>query len=290
MRGERYTRARRIALGVLGAALAAVAGAAAFVYFGVYDISATEQHTKPVYWLLQFTMQRSVAVRARQSETPDLSAPDTIDKGLRLYHLRCVQCHGAPGVAPDGAALGMTPVPGYLVPMAREWSAAEIQWVVKNGIKMTGMPAWKYRMSEDEIWQVTAFVKERLPYLTPDQYREMSAKAVGAGVAVAPRERASTGSASGDPEAGRRAIDQHSCAACHVIPGITGATQQVGPPLRGMASRTYIAGVLTNTPENMVQWLMWPQRERPGGAMPNLGVREKDARDIAAYLATLKAD
>ena len=273
------------------AALAALfGGLAAFVYSGVYDISATDQHTPPVYWLMEFTMRRSVHVRARESETPDLTRQETLDNGFRQYQKRCVHCHGAPGVAPDAAALGMTPVPTYLVPTAREWSAAELQWVVRNGIKMTGMPAWKYRMSDEEIWEVVAFVKGRLPYVTAREYREMSSR-------LAPLERPRDTRAEpalrampGDARAGRRAIDQHACATCHVIPGITGATRQVGPPLRGMASRSYIAGVLENTPENMVRWIMWPQRASPLTAMPDLGVEEQDARDIAAYLATLKAD
>ena len=84
-------------------------------------------------------------------------------------------------------------------------------------------------------------------------------------------------------------MDQYACATCHVIPGITGATRQVGPPLKGMATRSYIAGVLENTGDNMVRWLMFPTRISPPTAMPDLGVTEQDARDMAAYIATLKA-
>ena len=264
------------------------AGGAAFVYSGAYDISATDQHTPPVYWLMDIAMRRSVAVRADERATPDLTRAEAIESGFRLYQARCVQCHGGPGVSPDGAALGMTPVPGYLVPTAREWSAAQLHWVVKHGIKMTGMPAWKYRMSDEEIWQVVAFVKERLPYVTPEQYREMAARL--SPVPAKPRAETSAGeTAQGDARAGRRAMDQYACATCHVIPGITGATKQVGPPLEGMASRSYIAGVLENSTGNMVRWLMWPQRVSPITAMPDLEVTEQDARDMAAYLATLKA-
>jgi len=96
--------------------------------------------------------------------------------------------------------------------------------------------------------------------------------------------------ADGDARAGRRAIDQYACATCHVIPGITGATRHAGPPLTGIASRTYLAGVLPNTPHNLVRWIMRPQHTRPITAMPDVRVREKDARDIAAYLETLRSD
>jgi mono/diheme cytochrome c family protein len=266
----------------------ALAGAAAFIYSGLYDIAATEQHTRPVYWLMDVTMRRSVAVRADESQTPDLKRAETIESGFRQYKAHCVQCHGAPGISPDAAALGMTPVPGYLVPTAREWTAAQIHWVVKHGIKMTGMPAWKYRMDDDEIWQVVAFVKERLPYVTPAQYRDMAARLTGS--PAKPRaEVAAGGRPGGNAQAGKRAMDQYACATCHVIPGITGAVKQVGPPLEGMASRSFIAGVLENTTENMVRWLMWPQRVSPITAMPDLNVTEQDARDMTAYLATLQA-
>jgi cytochrome c1 len=73
-----------------------------------------------------------------------------------------------------------------------------------------------------------------------------------------------------------------------VIPGATGPRARVGPPLAGIASRKILAGVLPNTPENMVRWLRGPQSVDPPTAMPDLGVTERDARDITAYLATLK--
>src|SRR5690348_11867338 len=136
---------RRLARGILTLAALGVIAAAVFIWSGVYDIAATEQHTTPVYWVIEATMQRSVAVRSRDEVVPDLTKPERIEQGLGLYHAQCVQCHGAPGVAPQPAALGMMPVPAYLVPTAREWPAAKLQWVVKHGIKMTGMPAWKYR-------------------------------------------------------------------------------------------------------------------------------------------------
>src|SRR5215216_4180178 len=95
---------------LIGAALAGavvVAGGAAFVYSGIYDISAVDQHTKPVYWLIELTMRRSVAVRAKQTETPDLTGAETIERGFATYVRNCEQCHGAPGVSPEPAALGL---------------------------------------------------------------------------------------------------------------------------------------------------------------------------------------
>jgi cytochrome c1 len=75
---------------------------------------------------------------------------------------------------------------------------------------------------------------------------------------------------------------------CHDIPGIRGPASDVGPPLDHIAHRAYIAGVLPNTPENMLRWLMNPPGVDPRTAMPNMGISEEQARDIAAYLATLE--
>ena len=88
----------------------------------------------------------------------------------------------------------------------------------------------------------------------------------------------------GDAEAGHQAFHQFGCTSCHVIPGLVGADTHVGPPLTDMAQRKFLAGVLPNTPANLVRWLREPQTIAPGSAMPNLGVSEQDALDMAAYL------
>jgi cytochrome c len=92
----------------------------------------------------------------------------------------------------------------------------------------------------------------------------------------------------GDPELGKALIRDHGCIACHRIPGIAGHEANVGPPLDKIGSRTYIAGILTNTPENMVRWLMDPPAIDPQTAMPDTGLSQAEAEHIAAYLYTLK--
>jgi mono/diheme cytochrome c family protein len=264
---------------IVGLAVLAVAAAAAVLYAGLYDISATDQHLRPTYWLLDTGMRRSVKQRATELGVPDLNQPGQIARGVWLYRQHCVQCHGAPGVAPEPFALGMTPTPANLVYTAREWSAAEVFWVVKQGIKMTGMPAWKYRMTDDDIWAIVSFMRE-LPKISPEQYRAREAErpsAAEAGATSAP-----------NAERGKRAVNQYACVTCHQIPGIVGANAPVGPPLKEIGTRAFIAGVLPNTPENMVRWLRHPQAVNPRSAMPDLGVTEADARDIGAYLSTLR--
>lgn len=93
---------------------------------------------------------------------------------------------------------------------------------------------------------------------------------------------------SGDVARGAAAIRAYGCGSCHVIPGIPGANGHVGPPLDRIARRAYLGGVLTNTPENMARWLRAPGAVDPRTAMPDLGIDPATARDITAYLYTLK--
>ena len=92
----------------------------------------------------------------------------------------------------------------------------------------------------------------------------------------------------GDPDRGSVVIGRYGCGACHQIPGIRGATGTVGPPLAGIATRGYLAGQLANSPDNMRLWIQQPQHVEKGTAMPNMGVTDQDARDITAYLYTLR--
>ena len=96
--------------------------------------------------------------------------------------------------------------------------------------------------------------------------------------------------ASGDPVRGWQALQDYGCAACHQIPGVPGANSLVGPPLTAWANRQYIAGTLPNEPTYLVEWIRFPQAIEPGTAMPNMGVTEPAAQDIAAYLYTLQDD
>jgi cytochrome c2 len=92
----------------------------------------------------------------------------------------------------------------------------------------------------------------------------------------------------GDPRRGRQLIEHYGCGSCHTIPGIRGARALVGPPLTHWAARSYIAGVLGNTPENLVMWIQHPRQIVPGNDMPELGVSEPEARSIAAYLDQIR--
>jgi mono/diheme cytochrome c family protein len=180
--GRSLLRRGAVALGVLVVlAVVGALGALGFIYSGVYDVAATRQHTPPVYWALITTLRQSVLARASREvgPVPDLSAPHYAERGLAIYDRNCVPCHGAPGVAMHAIGMGLTPAPSNLVMTARKWESHEIFWAVKNGFKMTGMPAWRFRLTDEEIWSVVAFVKT-MPRMTPVEYRTRRAALVPA--------------------------------------------------------------------------------------------------------------
>lgn len=94
----------------------------------------------------------------------------------------------------------------------------------------------------------------------------------------------------GNAERGRVLVQTYGCGTCHTVPGIPGARARIGPPLRGIADRGYIAGVLPNTEADMVRWLQDPPGVDPRTLMPNMRVTRRDAVDMTAYLVTLRAE
>ncbi len=276
-------RTTLVLLTIVVSVLLAGLGAAAFVWSGWYDISATVQHTQPVYALLETTMHQSVKRRAAAIEPPALDAPALVARGAGCYVAKCVQCHGGPGVAPDDIGRSMQPLPGPLVDAKQRWRPQELYWITRHGIKMSGMPAWQYRLADDDLWAVVAFM-QRLPVLTAAEFRGLVPAGAAPACVAAAAPSAVVGSSA---ERGRTAITQYACNACHLVPGITGSDVHVGPPLSGLARRGLIAGVLPNTPANMVRWLRDPHSVDPQTTMPALQVTEQDAHDMAAYLAQL---
>ena len=110
----------------------------------------------------------------------------------------------------------------------------------------------------------------------------------GAGDRIATRGEPAWIVPGGDAQRGTEWIAHFGCGGCHTIPGVQGANGNVGPPLTGIGERIYIAGMLRNTPAALVRWIRAPQSVVPGNAMPDMGISEAQARDIAAYLYTLR--
>lgn len=157
----------------------AVLGGLIFIYTGSYNVAASSQDSGILHWILQTTREESIDRRAAEVIPPEqgvLNNPETLRVGFDHYNEMCVVCHGAPGVEPGEARAGLNPKPPLLAKVARDIPTRELFWVIKHGIKMTGMPAWGPTHSDDKIWAMVAFVKT-LPDLTPTQYKSMQQQA-----------------------------------------------------------------------------------------------------------------
>ena len=145
-----------------------------FIWFGVYNIAATEKHCPLTTELLEVVRDRSVQLRSEDIAIPEAISPERLAKGAEDYAAMCAQCHLAPGYSPTEIHRGLYPQPPvFHNPKHQAHNKAENFWVIKNGIKLTGMPSWGSVHSDDEIWGLVAFI-EQLPDMTADQYQEFT--------------------------------------------------------------------------------------------------------------------
>jgi ketosteroid isomerase-like protein len=150
-------------------------GAGAFAYSGLYNIGADDHHTKPVFAVLQTLRNRSIHVRSKDLTVPNLDDPQLILKGAGQYAAMCTQCHLKPGVNDSELRVGMYPQPPNLSKVHVD--PKDAFWVIKHGIKMSAMPAWGLEGHDDlTIWSMVAFL-QKLPDMTPAQYKDMVARA-----------------------------------------------------------------------------------------------------------------
>lgn len=154
----------------------AVAAFAVFVGSGAYNFAADEPHTSAVSSLLETMRERSIKTRAGGVQAPDLSDKKRIVQGAGNYNAMCVSCHLAPGMAESELSKGLYPAPPDLSKEKVEPGYAF--WVIKHGIKASGMPAWGKSMSDEYVWNMAAFLQE-LPKLDANRYKEMVAHSGG---------------------------------------------------------------------------------------------------------------
>ena len=167
------------AVAVAGIALALLAGLL-FVKSGLYDAGAAKRHTKFTEWLTHETMIHSVRRHANRIEAPVWTTDRELVAGFCSYEAHCVACHGAAGVARQQWVDGLEPQPPYLLDVTDTFTPAQLFWIAKHGIKMTGMPAWGESMSDREIWNVVAWLEESRQ-LPPQTYATWRARRVCAG-------------------------------------------------------------------------------------------------------------
>ncbi|HZN31624.1 MAG TPA: c-type cytochrome [Xanthobacteraceae bacterium] len=144
-----------------------------FVWSGVYSVAASRGHWPTMEWFLTFAMRNSVKTHAYGIDAPPLDNTDLVTLGAGHFHSGCAFCHGGPGVPISPIAQGMLPSPPDLATQMRPWRDRELFWIVKNGIKYTGMPAWAAQERDDEVWALVAFLR-RLPSLDARSYRDLA--------------------------------------------------------------------------------------------------------------------
>ncbi|MGH7504607.1 MAG: c-type cytochrome, partial [Longimicrobiales bacterium] len=259
-------------------------GFIAFLFSGIYPIAANESHLPFVEWTLTTLQENSVGRRADEIQPPSLDDAELLRRGGVLYEAECAVCHGAPGVARAILGIGLNPNPPRLATEVQQWTDAELFWIIKNGLKMAGMPAFEAGHTDRDLWALVAFTR-RMPTLEPEEYRRLAGTGVRDTAAGDPRwvlaGKDSLRRAAGNPERGQWMLEIYGCGSCHVIPGIPLARGNVGPPLTDYGERHYVAGNMLNTPLNLTAWILDPPAFEPGTAMPAVGVLPEDAWNIA---------
>lgn len=161
-------RWKSLLAGALALLVLLAAIALTVVLTGAYNVAATDRHETPVAWALETTRIRSVQGQAAALDAPALT-PTMVTAGAGEYKTMCEHCHG--GVGKDAAswAVGMAPNAPPLAKAAEDWTAEEVFWMVKHGLKMTGMPAFGPTHDDATMWNITAFVKA-LPQMSAEDY------------------------------------------------------------------------------------------------------------------------
>lgn len=263
-------------MGAIGLVVLGAAVGATILLSGALTTDATKQHFRMTHRILERGLEYSVNAASDEVSAPALDSPEMKARGAACYREHCVLCHGAPGVAPEPFALGMMPAPANLTDAASQHPPEWLYHVTRKGIRMTGMPAWEYRLSDENLWSLVAFV-ETLPTLDLRGYREQIESS--AGVRCEPRH--SLPSSDEGPDV---LLRQYACHACHQIEGVVGPRVNAAPALVDWPKRAYIAGVLPNTEDNLTRWIMEPHSVSPDTLMPDLGVAPEHARAMAKFL------
>lgn len=161
----------RFLAGFIMAFVVLAIAAAVAVVTGVYNVAATVPHTAPEELILNSIMRYSVKAHAGE-EARETWNEDQVREGFRQYDEMCIICHGAPGKEQTDINKGLRPNPPNLAEREKRWNSAELFWIIKNGIKMTGMPAFGPTHPDEVIWNIVGFIR-RLPCISAEQFATM---------------------------------------------------------------------------------------------------------------------
>ena len=249
-------------------AVVAALGGFLFAASGIMPIKASSGHWPITAWLLNFTMRRSVITHSLGMNAPKLDDAALVAKGATHYEFGCRPCHGGPHLPQPVIAGHMTPHPPHLPPEIPKWQPEELFYIVKHGVKFTGMPAWPAQQRDDEVWAVVAFLL-KIPKLTAQEYLKVarSLKAPAATIDDLTESK----------QAPRIITD--NCARCHIVDN-RARDLSVFPILAGQRTDYLFASLLA-----------FARGERHSGIMQPLAasLTAKDMREIAQYYGNLPA-
>ncbi len=200
---------------------------------GIIPIKASSGHWTVTEWFLQFSKRRSVGLHSMNAKVPPLDDPAMVLRGAGYYQIGCYPCHGSPVHKYPEVAQNMLPRPPYLAERLGEWDQAEVFYIVKHGLKFTGMPAWPAQTRDDEVWAMVAFLQE-FPNLDAEEYQRL---------ALGPSEQnkaAPLTELTKPASAPQQVIE--TCAACHGVDG-QGRGRGAFPKLAGQ-TKEYLTNSL----------------------------------------------
>ena len=246
----------------------AAVGGFLFSASGIMPIKASSGHWPITAWLLNFTMRRSVITHSLGMNAPKLDDAALVAKGATHYEFGCRPCHGGPHLPQPVIAGHMTPHPPHLPPEIPKWESEELFYIVKHGVKFTGMPAWPAQQRDDEVWAVVAFLL-KMPKLTAHEYQK---------VARSLKTPAATIEDLSESKQAPRIISEN-CARCHIVDH-RARDLSVFPILAGQRPDYLFASLLA-----------FARGERHSGIMRPLAasLTAKDMREIAQYYGNLPA-
>ena len=226
---------KRWALRIAAVLTVAALGGFLFAASGIMSIKASSGHWAITAWLLNFAMRRSVITHSLAVESPPLDDHGLVLKGAGHYEIGCRPCHGSPDLTQQPRiAQWMTPHPPNLSQEVPKWDANELFYIVKHGVKFTGMPAWPAQKRDDEVWAMVAFLR-KLPALTGDDYKRLVRGGQSQADGAAPMQDLN-GAQQVPP-----AVTE-SCGRCH---GVDGSGRGAGafPKLAGQKPEYFIASM-----------------------------------------------
>jgi cytochrome c553 len=249
-----------------------VLGAGAFVTVlaGLVPVKASADHWAITNWFLHFAMRRSVATHTIGSKLPSLDDARLVLKGAGHFEIGCRPCHGSPELPQPRVTRAMLPAPPYLPARIASWTPEELFYIVKHGIKMTGMPAWPSQQRDDEVRAMVAFL-EKLPELDVAAYRRLVHGETAEVARVPLGELRSPGGLVG--------AARTSCGRCHGVDGL-GRGGGAFPRLAGQPHE-YLAAALQ----------AYANDKRASGTMQPIAAAldAEEVQALAAYYSGLPA-